>query len=42
MEFRQPEVMAKYDMPIDIEFLDTLDTGARQKQVFLLLILNFV
>lgn len=32
-EFREPDVLKKYDVKIDIEALDILDTGARQKEV---------
>ncbi|XP_038903504.1 universal stress protein PHOS32 [Benincasa hispida] len=32
-EFREPDVLKKYDVKIDIEALDTLDTGARQKEI---------
>ena len=32
-EFREPDVLKKYDVKIDIEALDILDTGARQKEI---------
>ncbi|GMJ12135.1 Universal stress protein [Hibiscus trionum] len=32
-QFRQPEIMKKYDVKIDIPVLDMLDTATRQKEI---------
>ncbi|CAL0302664.1 unnamed protein product [Lupinus luteus] len=32
-EFRQTEVLSQYGLPTDAEFLDTLDTASRQKEI---------
>ncbi|KAB1994614.1 hypothetical protein ES319_D13G110900v1 [Gossypium barbadense] len=32
-QFRQPEIMNKYDIKVDIAVLDMLDTASRQKEI---------
>ncbi|XP_022935543.1 universal stress protein PHOS32-like [Cucurbita moschata] len=32
-EFREPDVLKSYDVEVDIEALDILDTGSRQKEI---------